>query len=148
MLLVGGQMALNYQPVILGLQHTQWLDSLVGIVIGGLSAIVGIGGGTLSVPYLVSCQHSMKNAVAISSACGFPISVASTASYALLGWHAPQLPAWSLGYVYLPAFLGIVFVSILTAPLGAKLAHRLPAQRLRQYFSILLFVVAAKLLWH
>ncbi|MEQ1638715.1 MAG: sulfite exporter TauE/SafE family protein [Methylococcales bacterium] len=148
MLTVGGQMALKYQPIIPGLHHTKWLDSVAGIVIGGLSAIVGIGGGTLSVPYLVSCQHPMKNAVAISSACGFPIAVAGTVSYVLLGWHAPLLPAWSVGYVYLPAFIGIVLVSILTAPFGAKLAHKLPAQKLKQYFSILLFAVAAKLLWY
>lgn len=147
MLLVGIQMALKYQPVIAGLHQSKWLDSLAGFIIGGVSALVGIGGGTLSVPYLVSCQHPMKNAVAISSACGFPIALAGTLSYALLGWHAPLLPAWSVGYVYLPAFVGIVTVSMLTAPVGAKLAHKLPAQKLKQYFSILLFGVAFKLLW-
>ncbi|MFI3136666.1 MAG: sulfite exporter TauE/SafE family protein [Methylococcaceae bacterium] len=148
MLTVGVQMALKWQPIMSGIRHTRVLDSIAGLVIGGMSALVGIGGGTLSVPYLVSCQHPMKNAVAISSACGFPIAVAGTLSYALLGWKVPLLPAWSLGYVYLPAFLGIITLSIITAPLGAKLAHKLPAQKLKQIFSLLLFGAAFKLLWH
>lgn len=147
MLTVGLQMALKLRPVIPGLRHTLRLDIIAGVVIGGMSALVGIGGGTLSVPYLLGCQLPMKNAVAISSACGFPIAVAGTVSYALLGWHVPLLPEWSLGYVYIPAFLGIVSFSMVTAPLGAKLAHKLPAQQLKQYFSILLFGAAFKLLW-
>lgn len=148
MLTIGLQMAFNFKPVIAGLQQSKWVDGLAGLIIGGVSALVGIGGGSLSVPYLVSCQHPMKNAVAISSACGLPIAVVGTCSYALLGRHAAMLPPWSLGYIYLPAFAGIVVSSMLTAPWGAKLAHKLPAQTLKRYFSILLFVAAFKLLWH
>jgi uncharacterized membrane protein YfcA len=84
--------------------------------------------------------------VAISSACGLPIAVAGTISYTALGWNQVQLPEWSLGYVYLPAFLGISLGSFLTAPIGAKLAHRLPAQKLKRYFSILIFLMAVKLI--
>jgi len=90
----------------------------------------------------------MRNAVAVSSACGLPIAVAGTASYALLGWNTLYLPEWSLGYVYLPIFLGTGLSSIATAPIGAKLAHKLPAAKLKRYFSLLLFVMAVKLMWY
>jgi uncharacterized membrane protein YfcA len=148
MIAVAVQMLLKKAPVISGLHQSKALDGFAALIIGCLSALVGIGGGTLSVPYLLSCKIPMKNAVAISSACGFPIAIAGTLSYAFLGWQAPLLPAWSFGYVYLPAFAGIVTLSICTAPLGAKLAHKLPAQKLKQAFAILLFGVALKLLWH
>lgn len=146
MIAVGLQMALKKQPIFTGVRQSKALDSLAGWVIGALSALVGIGGGTLSVPYLLSCQIPIKNTIAISSACGFPIALAGTVSYALLGLHAPLLPPYSVGYVYLPAFFSIITLSVLTAPLGAKLAHKLPAQKLKQYFSILLFGAAVKLL--
>jgi uncharacterized membrane protein YfcA len=119
-----------------------------GTVIGALSAIIGIGGGTLTVPLLVKLNYPLRNAVAISSACGLPIAFSGTASYALLGWHKSGLPDGSLGYIYLPAFFAIIASSILLAPLGAKLAHQLPARKLQRYFAALLFVVAVRLWWH
>lgn len=118
-----------------------------GIVIGFVSSVLGIGGGTLTVPLLAKHQLPMHQAIAISSACGLPIAVIGTISYAVLGWQKAGLPEGCVGYVYLPAFVGIVISSVLTAPLGAMLANRLPTQRLKRYFSILLFVVAAKLFW-
>lgn len=121
--------------------------TMSGSVIGFVSAVLGIGGGTLTVPLLARHQVPLRNAVAISSACGLPIAVVGTISYALLGWQKTGLPEGSVGYIYVPAFLGIVISSILTAPLGAKLANKLPTKQLKRYFSILLFVVAAKLLW-
>ena len=84
----------------------------------------------------------MRNAVAVSSACGLPIALSGTVSYILLGWQQSGLPEHSLGYIYLPAFFGIIASSMLFAPLGAKLAHRLPAQKLQRYFALLLLVVA------
>lgn len=120
-------------------------DGLVGILIGVLSALVGIGGGTMTVPYLVKTTLPMKNAVASSSACALPITLSGALSYMVLGWHQPQLPEFSLGYVYLPAFVGIVSTSLFTAPIGAKLANRLPAAKLKRYFAVLLLVMAAKL---
>ena len=144
---VGTQMALQIKPKQRHDVQSEVLDACVGFLIGSLSAIVGIGGGTLTVPYLVHGNFEMKQAVAVSSACGLPIAIAGTVSYALLGWHETHLPEWSLGYVYLPAFIGISLSSILTAPLGAKLAHRLPATALKRYFSLLLFIMAIKLAW-
>lgn len=127
------------------------LDSLglkvAGVGIGLVSSVLGIGGGTLTVPLLAKQKMPMRNAVAISSACGLPIAVIGTISYALIGWQKAGLPEGSVGYVYLPAFLGIVMTSMLTAPVGAKWANKLPTKRLKRYFSLLLFVVAGKLFW-
>ncbi len=126
-------------------KSAQWLDYLMGCVIGFLSSILGIGGGTLTVPYLLTRRLEMKNAVAVSSTCGFPIAVSGALMYMLLGYEQGALPAWSLGYIYLPSLLGIVVCSMVTAPVGARLANRLPAQKLKRYFSIVLFLIAGKM---
>lgn len=148
LLYVAIQMALQVKPKPDHVKQSRALDFLVANIIGLLSSIVGIGGGTLTVPYLVSGQMLMRNAVAVASACGLPIAVAGTVSYALLGWNVLHLPEWSLGYVYLPVFFGTGLSSIATAPIGAKLAYKLPAVKLKRYFSLLLFVMAAKLMWY
>ncbi len=127
-------------------KEDKWLDYVVGNGIGLLSAILGIGGGSLTVPYLVGRQVPMKNAVAISSACGLPIAVSGTCVYTILGWDKVFLPDWSFGYVYLPALVGIVICSILTAPFGARLAYKLPAKKLKRYFSIVIFLIAMKMI--
>ncbi|QSA96747.1 sulfite exporter TauE/SafE family protein [Methylococcus sp. EFPC2] len=116
-------------------------------LIGLLSAILGIGGGTLSVPFLARCGQPMGNAVAISGALGFPIALAGAVTYVALGWQHPGLPAPSLGYVYLPAFVGIILTSVLFAPLGARLAHRLPAAQLKRVFAFVILAIGGKLLW-
>jgi uncharacterized membrane protein YfcA len=123
------------------------LDYPVGFIIGSISAMLGIGGGTMSVPYLAHNGLQMKNAVATSSACALPIAFSATISYIILGRHSTDLPSGSLGYIYLPAFFGIVLTSTLTATVGAKLAHRLPAQQLKRYFSLLLLLIGLKMIW-
>jgi uncharacterized protein len=147
LLFVGTQMALEAKPRVGAANYSKLIDFGVAGAIGLFSALVGIGGGTLTVPYLARCRYPMRNAVAIASACGLPIAITSTISYMVLGMDAPDLPSGSFGYVYLPAFLGIVIGSIFTAPIGAKLAHRLPAKRLKRYFSVLIFILAIKLMW-
>jgi uncharacterized protein len=147
LLFVGMQMALEAKPKVGIANHSKLVDFGVAGAIGLFSGLVGIGGGTLTVPYLVHCRYPMRDAVAIASACGLPIAVTSTISYMVLGMNAPNLPAGSFGYVYLPAFFSVVVGSIFTAPIGAKLAHRLPAKRLKRYFSVLIFILAIKLMW-
>ncbi len=120
-------------------------DFIFSIVTGFLSSLLGIGGGTLTVPYLAKRQFQMKNAVAISTCCGFPISIAASISYIFLGHQQTNLPDWSFGYVYLPAFIGISACSILTAPAGAYMAQYLPAQKIKRYFSFVLLLVACKM---
>jgi uncharacterized membrane protein YfcA len=123
------------------------LDYIAGIVIGIISSLTGTGGGTLTVPYLIYQRVSVKNAVAISSACSFPIAIAASISYAILGFKHSALPDWSFGYIYLPAFIGITICSVFTAPIGAKLAHILPAAQLKRYFAFMLLLIGIKMLW-
>ncbi|MFO8025283.1 sulfite exporter TauE/SafE family protein [Thiohalophilus sp.] len=120
--------------------------SLAGSLIGAVSAIVGIGGGTMTVPFLVWCNVAMRKAVATAAACGLPIALAGATGFIINGWNEPGLPAWSSGYVYWPAFIGIVATSVLFAPLGARLAHRLPAARLKRIFALLLYVLGIRML--
>lgn len=119
---------------------------IAGTVIGALSAVVGIGGGTLTVPFLVWCNVALRNAVATSSATGLPIAVAGAVGFVLTGWNAPDLPPWSTGYLYWPALAGIAAASLVFAPLGAWLAHTLPVHTLRRFFAIFLAVLGVRML--
>ncbi len=118
-----------------------------GFIIGLLSAIVGIGGGTLTVPFLHWHNIPIRNAVATSAACGLPIAIAATASYIYAGWSAENLPQASLGYVHITAFALIIITSIVFAPIGAKLAHWLPELILRRVFGVFLLGVGLKMIW-
>ncbi|SMC96426.1 hypothetical protein SAMN02746065_11783 [Desulfocicer vacuolatum DSM 3385] len=118
-----------------------------GGVIGIFSSLVGIGGGTLSVPFLVWHNTAMRNAIGTSAAIGFPIAVAGTMGYLLNGWGMSDLPPYSLGYIQGTALAGIVSASVCTAPLGAKLAHTLPVDKLKRIFALLLYVVAVRMIW-
>lgn len=120
---------------------------LTGTIIGTVSSLVGIGGGSLSVPLLIYCNIPVKKAIGTSAAIGLPIALSGTLGFMLNGWGTPQLPPYSLGYVFLPAMISIALASALTAPLGAKLAQRLPAMTLKRAFAILLYLVGFKMLW-
>ncbi len=116
-----------------------------GFVIGFVSSLVGIGGGSLSVPFLVWCNISMHHAIGTSAAIGLPIAAAGTLGYLLIGWGTEGLPDYSIGFIYLPALFGIAAISIFTAPLGARLAHRLPVENLKKIFALLLILIATKM---
>ncbi|WP_303909161.1 sulfite exporter TauE/SafE family protein [Thiohalomonas denitrificans] len=109
-----------------------------GGVIGTVSAIVGIGGGTLTVPFLTWNNVAIRNAVATSAACGMPIALAGAIGFAAAGWGESALPAASTGYLYWPAIGGVVAASMLFAPLGARLAHTLPGDVLKRLFALFL----------
>jgi uncharacterized membrane protein YfcA len=119
----------------------------VGNVIGVVSSLVGIGGGSLSVPFMIWCNVPVHNAIGTSAAIGFPIAVAGTAGFILNGLRASNLPEFSLGYLYLPALAGIVCASVLTAPFGVRLAHALPVAQLKRVFAILLLVIGTRMLY-
>jgi len=116
-----------------------------GSAIGSLSAVVGIGGGSLTVPFLAYCNINMQKAVATSSACGLPIAIAGSIGFGITGLNESGLPAWSSGYIYWPAFAGITIASALFAPLGARLAHALPVAILKQVFGVLMLLMGIKM---
>jgi uncharacterized membrane protein YfcA len=114
----------------------------VGSVIGVISSIVGAGGGFISVPFMVWSNVKIHNAVATSAALGFPIAAAGTIGYVIAGQGVSGLPKGTLGFIYLPALVAIAAASMLTAPLGAKVAHSLDTKPLKRVFASLLFVLA------
>lgn len=118
----------------------------ISMGIGSLSAILGIGGGTIAVPFLHACNVDMKRAIAISSTLGLPIALFGAGGFILSGWHHAGLPTWSFGYVDLPVLVVVGAISMLVAPLGVKLAHHLPVLRLKRIFGIILLLVALKML--
>ena len=120
--------------------------SVAGGIIGVVSSLVGIGGGTLSVPFLLWNNLDMRKAIGTSAAIGFPIALAGCFGYIVNGWNAANLPPYSFGYIYLPSLFGIVIVSMFTAPLGARLAQTLPVPKLKKCFALLLIVVGIRML--
>ncbi len=118
----------------------------VGNIIGLVSSLVGIGGGTLSVPFMLWCNVSLHQAIGTSAAIGFPIAVAGTVGYIYNGLSAANLPAYTVGFVYLPALGGLVITSVFTAPIGVRLAHSLPVDKLKRVFAGLLLLVATRML--
>ena len=124
------------QPILVG----------VGVLIGGISSLFGIGGGTLSVPFLRRAGLTMQHAVASSAACGFPIALMGAVTNATLGYGHTNLPVMTTGFIYWPAMGGIVLTSVVFAHMGARMAHRLSPDMLQKLFALLLVVVGLKLM--
>jgi len=114
--------------------------------IGAISALVSIGGGSLTVPYLTSKSINIKKAIATSAAIGLPISLAGTLGYLINGWNSNFDYDYSLGFIYLPAVLLISITSFITAPYGAQLAQHLPVNILKKIFAFLLISLSVKML--
>ena len=144
---VGVQMFFNYRPAAGRELPGKAGTSLVGLGIGLLSSFVGIGGGSLSVPFLAYCNIPMHHAVGTSAALGFPIAAAGTLGYIVGGWGTLNLTDGYLGFVNLWALFGIAAASFLTAPLGAGLSHRLPVSTLKRFFACFILIMATKMLW-
>ena len=117
-----------------------------GSLIGIVSALVSIGGGSLSVPYLVWQNVDLKKAIATSAAIGFPLSIAGTVGYMINGMIHASSSEMMLGFVYLPGVVLISIVSYFTAPLGARMAHTLPVGKLKKIFALLLMTLSIKML--
>lgn len=117
---------------------------VVGSLIGTISALAGIGGGVMTVVFLLWADVPLRSAVGTAAACTLPAALSAAAGFALVGWGVPG-PGWSTGYILWPAVLGISLASILTAPLGARLAHTLPVGRLRKGFALLLVVMGIRM---
>lgn len=117
----------------------------VGGGIGLVSSLVGIGGGTMTVPFLNSCGIDMRKAIGTSAACGLPIAIAGAIGFVIAGWDRAGLPAFSSGFVYWPAVFIMLLASMPAAPIGVRLAHALPVAVLERIFALLLLTIAARL---
>lgn len=118
----------------------------VGALIGGLSGLAGVGGAMISVPFMTMWGVPFRSAIGTSAAISFVVAVAGTVGYAAAGLTVPSLPAWTVGYVYVPALVGISVTSVFVAPWGARLAHRLPVGHLKKVFALFLLALTAKLI--
>jgi len=119
----------------------------MGTLIGLVAGMVGTGGAFLAVPFMTRCNVKVHTAVATSAAIGWPVAVAATIGYVIAGWRHADLPAYSIGYVNLPALAFVAIGSMLLAPLGAKVAHQWPVARLKRAFALMLFVLGAWMWW-
>lgn len=144
LLLLAARMIWKMQPRAQQQQIRPTPVRIWATLIGIVSALVGIGGGALVVPLLHYYQVLMRNAVAIAAVCSVMLALFGTATYAWMGRAGVEVD-WAIGYVYLPAWLGIVIFSVLCAPLGASVAHRLPVRYLQRAFALLLIVVSLHL---
>ena len=124
-----------------------WVMFIYAQFTGVISALIGIGGGSVLVPFLVYRGLSIVKAVATAAACGFPIALFGTLGYIYSGWTQNNSVDYAFGYVYLPALTGIVVFSSLAAPLGAKLAHHLQEKRLKQIFAVFLIFTSAQIIY-
>lgn len=119
---------------------------LVGSGIGIISALVSIGGGSLTVPYLVSRKVDIKKAIGTSAAIGLPISIAGTLGYVINGWSHTSSDSLTFGFIYFPGVILISLISTVFAPIGARMAHRLPVPLLKKIFSVMLILLSIKML--
>ena len=119
---------------------------IFGPLIGAVSALMGIGGGSFNVPFLARNGYPMVRAVAIASACGWPIALGGLAGFILAGWGR-HLLEHAVGFIYLPGLVTIGLAGAVAAPLGVSLAHRLPAVTLKRVFGLLLILIAVRMAW-
>jgi uncharacterized membrane protein YfcA len=120
--------------------------SIIGLGSGFVSALMGIGGGALLVPILVWFQINIKKAIGCAALCGVVIAAFGSVSFIFSGFNKPYLPEYSLGYVYLPATLGIVITSMITARIGAKLTAKLDTHKLKRILAVFLVLVSIRMI--
>lgn len=122
-------------------------QAAVGMVIGLFAGLVGAGGAFISVPFMTWCNVPLRQAVGTSAALGFPIALTNALGYVVTGWLATDTPPHSLGFVWLPGFLTISICTVITAPMGARLAQRMPLARLKRSYAVLLYLLAFTMLY-
>ncbi len=122
------------------------ISSLIGFLIGTKSGLLGIGGGSIIIPFLTYCNVPMRKASGTSITCTLPLAIVGTISFIILGWQVNQVPH-SFGYVYWPAFLGVAVMSVIFAQVGAALNSKVRVNWLKRIFAIFLFFVSMNLLF-
>lgn len=118
-----------------------------GGIIGLISSWVGIGGGSMSVPFMLWCNIPVHQAVGTAAALGWPIALSGALGYLISGWSVQGLPAHTLGFCYLPLAAIMATATVLIAPLGVRVAHKLPAAHLKRALGLLMLAIAAQMLW-
>ena len=138
-----------WRPMQVVSAHKPTASELIGVGggIGGISALVSIGGGSLTVPYMVWRNHPMTRAVGTSAALGLPIAVTGTLGYLINGWAHSDLEQGFAGFIYLPAVLLLSLASALSAPIGVRIAHRLPVPVLKKVFAVLIVIISLRMFW-
>jgi uncharacterized membrane protein YfcA len=144
---VATQMLFEFKPHAARTLPNRTGLTLVGIGIGAISSLVSVGGGTISVPFMLWHNISIKHAIGTSAALGIPIAIGGTVGYIATGLHQANLPQGTLGFVYLPALGLLMAGSFFTTRLGAHAAHRLPLKPLRRGFALLLLILAGQMAW-
>lgn len=121
--------------------------ALVGTLVSFLASFVAAGAALMTIPFMSWCNVPLRRAVGTAAAIGFPLSLAASVGYVLAGRAAGGLPAYSLGFIYLPALAMVVAASVITAPLGARVSQRMPVKQLRIVFALTLYALAARMIW-
>ncbi len=149
----GGFLLLSGLNMVIGLKTTSHRQlpstlplGLTGGLIGALSTLIGIGGGSLTVPYMIWHNVPVKNAIALGSTCGLPIALFGALSFLVIGSQANVLAIGNIGYINLPAFFGIAFTSLFSATLGVHLSHKIPTSALKKIFSVILIIIGLNML--
>jgi uncharacterized membrane protein YfcA len=142
----GSHMLMTNTPHPSGALPPATAMSAFGAFIGFIASLSATAGASVVVPFLVKRNVAIHEAIGTAAAIGWPIAAAGTAGYVLAGLKTPNLPEHSMGYVYWPALFGVVFASVLMAPIGASVAHRLPGGILKNVFAIVLLTLATSML--
>lgn len=127
----------EYRPAL-----NRALTRFFGLFVGVTSSILGLGGGTFTVPYLTHFNITMRQAVVVAVITGLTIATIGAISFMIVGSFAVGMPKWSIGYVYLPAWLGVAVGGAIFAPIGAYWSHRIKMVYLRRSFAVFLLLVS------
>jgi len=119
---------------------------LLGIFTGIVSSLMGIAGGAILIPLLSYLKIPLRQAIGVATVCGVMVAVFGSIGYVISGYNESKLPLWSLGYIYLPALLGLTLTSSLFAPYGVNLAKRIPVIVLKRLFACFLIIVAVQMM--
>ena len=120
----------------------------VALLVGIVASLMGMAGGAILVPVLNYFGVSLRHSIGVATVCGILVAISGATGYIYTGYNAAGLPVWSLGYVYLPALLGIVITSSIFAPVGVKLASKLPVKALKKVFAVFLILVAIEMMYN
>ncbi len=147
-ILIAANIVLPFQQRLIGhLSGSATTHRISAGIVGYISALMGVGGGSLSVPTMAALGATMHQAVGTGAAIGVFIAISGTVGFIISGWNVSGLPPFSVGFINLPALLLIGVLAALTAPVGAALAHRLDQKTLKRVFAVFLLLVGLQMLW-